>query len=162
MIRMRIVRTLALAAATAVAMTGVALAADTTNPFLGTWVLNVAKSTFDPGPPLKSNTLTITDAGNGAVHEVIDYVEGDGSASHFELTTALDGKEVPVTGGGEADAVIATKPGPRSVKYVFKKAGKWVETGTFTLSKSGKTLRGPLHGKDANGAWKYHYVYERQ
>jgi len=125
-------------------MTGVALAADTTNPFLGTWVLNVAKSTFDPSPPLKSNTLTITDAGNGAVHEVIDYVERDGSATHMELTTALDGKEVPVTGGGEADAVIATQPDPRTVKYVFTKAGKWVETGRFTLSK------------------KYHYVYERQ
>ncbi|MGO8973850.1 MAG: hypothetical protein ACLQJ0_03480 [Steroidobacteraceae bacterium] len=160
MIRMRIVGTLALAAA--IAMSGVALAADTTNPFLGTWALNVAKSTFDPGPPLKSNTLTITDAGNGAVHEVIDYVEGDGSATHMELTTAFDGKEVPVTGGGEADAVIATQPDPRTVKFVFKKAGKWVETGRFTLSKSGKTLHGPPHGKDAQGAWKYHYVYERQ
>src|ERR1700693_1412421 len=29
------------------------------NPFVGTWKLNVAKSKFNPGPPLQSQTVTI-------------------------------------------------------------------------------------------------------
>jgi hypothetical protein len=29
------------------------------DPWIGTWKLNVAKSTFNPGPPLQSNTLKI-------------------------------------------------------------------------------------------------------
>jgi hypothetical protein len=151
-----------LAATAALTLFSLASFADTTDPFVGTWVLDIAKSTFEPGPPLKSETNTLTDAGNGAFHQVIDYVEGDGTATHFEFTTSLDGKEAPVTGGREADTVIATRPRPRTVNYVFKKAGKWVETGRFTVSKSGKIMRGSLSGNDAGVAWKYHYVLERQ
>jgi hypothetical protein len=136
--------------------------AQTPDPFVGTWVLNVAKSTFEPGPPLKSETTKITDAGNGAFHQVVDYVDGDGTATHLEFTSALDGKEVPVTGGSDADTVTVTRPHPRTVRYVFKKAGKWTESGRFMVSKDGKTMTGSLHGIEAGAAWKYHYVLDRQ
>jgi hypothetical protein len=134
------------------------------NPFAGRWMLNVEKSTFDPGPPLKSLTLTITETGDGALHEVIEYVEGSasGTVNRLEFTTAVDGKSVPVSGGAEADSVIATYLSPRTIKYVFKKSGKSIETGTFSVSKDGKTMQGPLSGKDAKGVWKYHYIADRQ
>jgi hypothetical protein len=151
----------ALAAAGALTMLNLASVADTTDPFVGTWVINVAKSTFNPGPPLKSHTTKITDAGNGAIREVVDYVEGDGTATHMEFTTAIDGKEVPVT-GSETGTVTVTRLSPRTVKYVFKKAGKWTETGKFTVSKSGTVMTGSLFGNDAGVAWKYHYVLDRQ
>jgi hypothetical protein len=32
--------------------------ASNTNPFVGTWKLNLAKSKFDPGPPVRSRTET--------------------------------------------------------------------------------------------------------
>jgi hypothetical protein len=157
--------TTALAFTAAAALTILSLRASAAaNPFAGKWALNVEKSTFDPGPALKSLTMTITEAGDGALHEVIDYVEGNGSGAvnHLEFTTAVDGKSVPVSGGAEADSVIATYLSPRTIKYVFKKSGKWVETGTFSVSKDGKTMQGPLSGKDTHGAWKYHYVCDRQ
>ena len=37
---------------------GAHLAAQRAEPVLGTWVLNVAKSTFSPGPPPKSESRT--------------------------------------------------------------------------------------------------------
>ena len=40
-------------------------AAAQTDPSVGTWVLNVAKSKYDPGPPPKSSTVTIVAAGQG-------------------------------------------------------------------------------------------------
>jgi hypothetical protein len=45
---------------------------------------------------------------------------------------------------------------------VFKKDGKWSETGRFTVSKSGKVMTASLFGNDAGVAWKYHYVLDRQ
>jgi len=146
----------------ALGMAGVAWSADATSPLAGKWVLNVAKSTFDPPPALKSNVFVITEAPSGAIHQTVDYVEDNGNATHMELTTAFDGKEVPVTGGGEADSVIATQPKPGRFHYVFKKAGKWVESATFHVSADGKSLRGWIHGVDTQGKWKYHYVFDRQ
>ena len=35
------------------------------NPFLGTWVLNVAKSTYSPGPSPKDQTVVYEVAGQG-------------------------------------------------------------------------------------------------
>ena len=130
---------------------------------IGTWVLDVGKSTFDPGPPVKSDKITISDAGGGALHFTGDLVEGDGGAHHFELTGALDGKEVPVTGWADyADAAVLTKRGPDSFHLVLKKAGKAIEWDTFHLSKSGQKMYGRLAGNDNGTRWKYHWVADRQ
>lgn len=153
---------LALAATTAlIIMCGAALA-DTPNPFVGTWVLNVAKSTFDPPPPLKSHHVATTLAPGGGLHNVIDIVEADGSRTHLEYTTALDGKAVPVTGYPYADSVAVSQVNARTLKEVFLKAGKEVETGTITVSANGKTMQGPISGTDGKVSWKYHYVFDRQ
>lgn len=145
-----------------IGMAGIAASADSQNPFVGTWVLDVAKSTFDPGPPMKSHVSTITEAPGGGFHESIDFVESDGTRTHIEFTSALDGKYVPVTGTSYADSVSLTKTGDRSFKYSFKKAGKRIESGTFTVSEDGKTLVGSLSGNDGGVVWKYHWVSEKQ
>jgi len=36
------------------------------NPLIGAWTLNIAKSTFSPGPPPKSATRTYTQNGDCA------------------------------------------------------------------------------------------------
>jgi ABC-type tungstate transport system permease subunit len=129
---------------------------------VGTWVLNVSKSTFDPPPPLKSSTVTVTPVQGGGVHTVLDIVEADGTSQHVEYTTALDGKAAPMTGYPDADSIIVTQINSRTIKDVFLKAGKSVERGTFTVSKDGKTMRGPLSGTEGEVHWKYHYVFDRQ
>jgi hypothetical protein len=159
--RMTLIKALTLTAA-ALALTGLASAADTPDPFVGTWVLNIPKSTFDPGPPVKSHTLRIAKVKGGAYHDTVDLVEGDGSSTHIEFTAPLNGKFVPVTGSGYADSVSATQVTPRSFKYVLKKAGKRIETGTLTVAEDGKTLEGSLSGTDAGVAWKYHLISDRQ
>ena len=148
--------------AAAFCVPGAAWSTDAASPIVGSWVLNIAKSTFDPPPPLKSQTLTISAARGGGVHQVIEYQEADGPPIHMEFTSKFDGKEVAVTGNGEADAVVATLPQPDTFKFVFKKSGKRVAVAQFKISWNGKNLRGPISGKDANGAWKYYYVFDRQ
>jgi hypothetical protein len=148
--------------AVAITLTSFASSADMPDPSVGTWVLNAAKSTCDPPPAPKSHTLTIAEAPGGAIHETIQLVEGDGTSTHMEFTSARDGKYVPVTGSGYADSVSITQVDPSTSKYVLKKAGKRIESGTFTVSKDGKTMEGTLSGKDAQVAWKCHFVSDRQ
>jgi hypothetical protein len=158
------IRSLALVVTAAFAFMGTAVAADTPNPFIGRWVLDLQKTTSDPSPlGMKSQTLVVTTAPGGATHNVVDTVGSDGSASHVEYTSANDGKPVPTTGDPDSDSVALTSVGPNTVKVVFTKAGKPTGVGTFTVSKSGKTLRGKMHGTNADGSkWKIHSVYVRQ
>jgi hypothetical protein len=156
------IRSLALISTAALMIMSAASSADTSNPFVGTWVLDIAKSTFDPPPPLKSHHVAITAEPEGKFHNSIDIVEGDGTRTHLEFTTALDGKAVPVTGYPYADSVRVSQVGPRTQKEVFLKGGKAVETGSFTVSADGKTMQGPISGTDGKVSWKYHYIFDRQ
>ena len=153
---------LACSVAAAFCVSDTAWPADAASPIVGSWVLNIAKSTFDPPPPLKSQTLTILQALGGGVHEVIEYQEAVGPPIHMEFTSKFDGKESAVTGNGEADAVIATLSQPDTFKFVFKKSGRRVAVAELKISWSGKILRGPITGKDAHGVWKSYYVFDRQ
>jgi len=161
--RMTFIKVIALTTVAALGVITLASSADAPSPFVGTWVLNISKSTFDPGPPLKSHTFRIAQVRGGGFHETIDYVEGNGSAIHLDFTAAFDGKYVPLTGSAEAKSVSITQVNPTTVQYVFKKAKKRVEWGTFTVSDDGKTMQGALSGKEADGTvWKYQYFFDRQ
>ena len=58
-------RKLALGLALTISPLAASLPAQATNPFVGTWKLDVAKPKCDPGPPPKSLTVTIDTAGQG-------------------------------------------------------------------------------------------------
>ena len=149
-------------AAAALALAGFAWSADAPDPLVGTWALDVTKSTCDPPPAPKSHTFRIAKVKGGAFHETIDLVEADGTKTHIEYIAALNGKFVPVTGSGYADSVSIKQVSPLSFNYVLKKKGKPIDSGTFTVSDDGKTMHGSLSGKDANGAWKCQFVSARQ
>ncbi len=161
MVRMTIITALTLTA-TALTLASFASSAAAEESFVGTWQLDAAKSTCDPPPAPKSHTFTIAEAPGGAVHETIDLVEGDGTKTHMEFTSARDGKYVPVTGTGYVDSVSIKQVDPRTFHYAFKKAGKRIESGTFKVSKDGKRMHGTLSGKDSNASWKCQFVSVRQ
>ena len=152
----------ALSLTAALAFTGVARAADAPDLLIGTWVLNPAKSICDPPPGPKSHTLTIAAVSGGAIHNTVDMVDGDGSKYHMEFTSARDGKYSPLTGTDYADSASLKQVNSRSFKYAFKKSGKAIESGTFTVSHDGKTIHGALSGKTSDGSWKCTYLSVRQ
>jgi hypothetical protein len=160
MVRMTSIKALAFSAA--LTLSALSSQADTPDPFVGTWTLDAAKSTCDPPPAPTSHTFTIAEAPGGAFHETIDLVEGDGTKTHMEFTATRDGKYVPVTGSGYADSVSLTQVNSTTFKYALKKDGKRIESGTFRLSKNGKTMHGRLAGSDPQGAWKCLFISSRQ
>ena len=116
--------------------------AQSSSPFVGTWKMNVAKSTANPGPPNKSGTTKIDAAGKGVMYTV-DNVTGSGTKQHWEFTANYDGKDVPVSGNSPyGDSVAATRINANTMRLVNKKSGKVTATLTVVVSADGKTRTG--------------------
>jgi hypothetical protein len=133
------------------------------DPQIGTWKLNVAKSTFSPGPAPKSGTTKIEAAGAGA-KLIVDQTAADGTARHWEFTANYDGKDVPIVGNNpDADTAARTRVDANTVQTVSKKAGKVVTTQQSTVSADGKTRTVTTKGVNAAGKTVNNVaVYERQ
>ena len=141
------------------ALAVIAVAAD--NPFVGTWKMNPAKSKFSYAPP-KSFTATVEAQGNG-IKVVQDIVDASGKATHRSWTVNYDGKDYPITGDPDEDAVSYKRPDANTTEYVFKKNGKETSSGRAVVSKDGKTKIDNGGGKDAKGqAFTYTIFTEKQ
>lgn len=122
-----------------VALSGVQFLAQGTDPILGTWELNVAKSKYSPGPPPRSQTRTYILAGD-AVKATVKGIGSDGKPTSAEWTMSYDGLDRPLNGNPNADTVSLRRVDPYKVEFTLKRAGKVVITGTRTISKDGKTM----------------------
>jgi hypothetical protein len=139
--------------------TSAALAADIA---VGTWKLNVAKSTFAPGPAPKSQTRTYVESAQG-VTVTLKTVTADGKENTSTVTAKYDGKPYPITGSPDIDMVSGKRVDALTVHSTQMKAGKAVGTGVRTVSKDGKTLTFAYKGTDANGVKHDDVsVYDRQ
>jgi len=126
-----------------------------TDPLAGTWKLDVAKSTYKPGPAPKSATVVI-DAAGKTLKVAVDAVTADGPVKWGYSGTG-DGKDVPVTGNPMYDAAAVTRPSPSESTIVYKKAGKTIATVKASVAKDGKTMTTTTDGTDAKGQ-KMHNV----
>ena len=159
--KMRQTCLLAVVAGVSVVLGGGALAQS--NNDVGTWNLNVAKSTYSPGPVLKSATLRIEPAGAG-VKVTVDQVLPDGTKRHWEYTANYDGKDNPITGNNpDADMVARTRLNATTIQSVNKKGGKVTTTNTSVISGDGKTRTITTKGTNGRGQTVNNVgVYEKQ
>ena len=152
--------TLALAAVLAVAVTARGQTAD---PAVGTWKLNLAKSTYSPGPPPKSPTVRKLEASPGGFFKAVaDGVDAQGKPTHNEITFKYDGKDYALKGAASPTTRAYTLKG-NTIKFVTKVDGQVTTTVNITFSADGKTETGITTGKDAQGrAVKNVAVWDRQ
>jgi len=123
------------------------------NPLLGTWKLNVAKSTFDPSMPApKSQTRTVMAHGDSVMY-MVEGVAADGKPISYSFTVKYDGKEYPTTGAmpGGADMVAIKRVDANNYEAILKKAGKVVGTSKVVISADGKTTTLTAKVIDASG-----------
>jgi hypothetical protein len=116
----------------------------------GTWKLNTAKSTYNPGPGPKSQTIVIggTDAARSVV---VDLTPAQGAAVHWEVSGA-SGKELPVVGtNANADHYVFTRVTATTIEAQYLKDGKPTIKQTAVVSADGKTLTVTGTGTDAQG-----------
>lgn len=135
-------------AALGIALIAASIMLAQSNPFVGTWKLNVAGSKYNPGLAPQSQTRTWDDSGMVTV----TGINAAGKPTSYGYPIKGDGKEYPTTGAvpNTADKISSKKTNPNTYVANFTKAGKHVETATFTVSGGGKTLT--IHAKGATGA----------
>ena len=140
----------------------VAALAQAPEPIVGTWKLDVAKSTYKPGPAPKSATVVIEPAGKG-LKVAVDAVGPDGKAMKWGWTSTEDGKEFAISGNPAYDAGTTTRTSAKEATNVYKKAGKAVVTAKSSISADGKTLTMTSTGTNPKGeAINNVVVYTRQ
>ena len=120
------------------------------DPFVGTWKLDVAKSTYKPGPAPKSLTVVIEPAGKG-LKIAADGVAGDGTPIKLGYTSMRDGKDVPTTGSPMYDTAAITQISPTDVNIDYKKGGKLAMNAKAAVAKDGKTMTVTYTGTDPKG-----------
>jgi len=121
-----------------------------TDPIIGTWKLNLAKSKFSPGPPPKSQTATFEAVGQG-VKITAKVTDAEGKTINFQSTVNFDGKDNPVTGNPDVDTNAWKRIDAYTYETTRKKAGKVVATATSVISKDGKTRTLTEKGVNAKG-----------
>ena len=134
----------------ALAITTVAaLGADNT---IGTWKLNVAKSTYTPAPmPVKSLTIT-REASDGGV-KVTTTGERTNGPINATYMAKYDGTEVKVTGSNLTYDTIAIKQVNANTLTDERKktGGSYKVTGRTVVSNGGKTMTTTTKGTNADG-----------
>jgi hypothetical protein len=125
-------------------------AAPVPDPVVGTWQLEVPKSTFTSGPALKSQTRTYSQSGP-SITLVMKTVGADGKEVTSQTTYQLDGKEFPVKGNPDYDSLSGKQVDSNTAKFKLKKAGKAVGTTSRTVSKDGKTMTSKSNITTADG-----------
>lgn len=158
--RLRKGRIVASMIALVIAAVGIAIAQ--TDPAVGTWKLNLAKSNYNPGPLPKSNTVTIS-ATTGGLHVVAKGEDANGRPTGIDYTATFDGKDSAVKGAPAYDSTSMKRVDANTTEQTRKKEGKTVQTVTRKISTDGKTMTVTTRGKDENGRTVNNVaVYDKQ
>jgi hypothetical protein len=120
--------------------------------WFGTWVLNLDKSSYHPGPPpYKRSSFTIAPHGNG-VRVTYDMVRPRGGTTHLEWDGKFDGQDYPVQGVEEFVTYAYARVDDRTYDVITKLDGRVAATSRTTLSSDGKTITTVTVGTNAQGA----------
>lgn len=113
------------------------------DPAIGSWKLNVAKSTFTPGPPIKGDTRSYEVNDDGWLIVTTETIQPDGKRTGVRFAAKFDGKPYPQIGRFAPTVTLITYElvDKRTLKYTqFDTHGKVNSTNTRTVSADGKTM----------------------
>ena len=109
------------------------------DPVVGTWKLNLAKSTFAGVPAYKSQIRTYSQSG-GDLTLKMTTVSAEGKETTTQATYKLNGKDYPSMGNPDFDSLSGMQIDTNTVEFTLKKAGKPIGKIRRAVSKDGQTL----------------------
>jgi hypothetical protein len=132
----------------ALLLVGVAVAAPASaqskdDPAIGSWKLDVAKSKFTPGPPIKGDTRSYEVNEDGWLIVTTETIQPDGKRTGVRFAAKFDGKPYPQIGRFAPTVTLITYEvaDKRTLKYTqFDTNGKVNSTNTRTVSADGRTM----------------------
>jgi hypothetical protein len=132
------------------------------DPVLGTWKLNLEKSSYSPGPAPKSQLRTY-EASQEGIRVTIKTTLADGQSTSVQHPVNYDGKEHPIVGSSQSDAIALQKIDDYTSEAILKHASKVIGTNRRVMSKDGKTMTITFQGTDRRGRQVNNIaVYEKQ
>src|SRR5262245_37117654 len=134
-----------------IAVAATLVAAQSKDPFVGTWTLNLAKSKYNSGGAPKSSETLIEPAGKG-YKLTVKQVSASGAQLNWSFTSDLDGKASKVTGNSpNADMVTVTRVSATELLTISSKGGKETTRQKTVVSADGKTRTVTTTGVDPTG-----------
>jgi hypothetical protein len=109
------------------------------DPVVGTWKLNLAKSTFAGIPAYKSQIRTYSQSG-GDLTLKMTTVSAGGKETTTHSTYKLNGKDHPSMGNPDFDSLSGMQIDTNTVEFTLKKGGKPIGKIRRAVSKDGQTL----------------------
>jgi len=129
-----------------------ARAQDRPEPWVGTWKVDLERSTYSPGPkPSQPAVVTMEMMPGGAIKTTIDTTDPTGQPAHTETIGMFDGKQNPVTGAAPNTTTAYTRLDERTFQAEGKVNGTPTLTTRVTISADGNTLTATQTGKNAQG-----------
>ena len=141
------------------------IVAQSPDPWIGTWRLNLAKSTYSPANLApKSQTVTQTALPGGGMRSVLEGVDAQGGTIRTDVTTMFDGKPSEVKGAPDANTTrVYRRIDARTYEYVQSVAGKLTTTVRTVVAADGKTRTITTTGTNSQGIMvKNVAFYEKQ
>jgi hypothetical protein len=133
------------------------------NPFVGTWDLDVVKSTFSAAAP-RSRVIVFEAVDNG-VKQIMTTYDAGGASDQNEYTARFDGKDYPLT-NSVIDSVSLKRISANRIERVGKRHASGetiVERSTREVSVDGKTLTISTKGTSFDGVdYESVQVYKRR
>ena len=134
-----------------------ALAGQNQPSWFGTWTLNLARSTYSPGPPpFKRATRRVSSSGDD-ITIIDEMVRSRGGITHLEWTGKFDGKDYPVQGVELVLTNAYRRVDDRTYDLIQKIDGEVVATSRLTMSPDGRTITTVNSSRTASATT----VYER-
>lgn len=121
------------------------------NSLMGTWKLDLAKSTFDPGPPPKSTTVKYEPYRKSGVRVTVDTVDARGILTHAVYTAEYNGKDYPAKGDSARDTVALQRIDDHTTEVTNKRRGKITSIDTIVVADDGKTRTVAIKGTNEQG-----------
>jgi hypothetical protein len=130
------------------------------DPLIGSWKLNLEKSTYVGSSPPKSQTLTFTGEGQNFI-DTVEGVTARGQAFKVVFQDILDGVPHPATGSPDYDSIAFTRF-DNTIDEIRFRQGKAVQIAQLLIV-PGETLTIITGGMTANDQPFYHVgVYDRR
>jgi hypothetical protein len=120
------------------------------DPVVGSWKLNLAKSTFGGGPALKSQIRTYSQSARGITLKM-KTVSADGKETTTQATYQLNGNDFPSMGNPDFDSLSGMQIDTNTAEFTLKRAGKPIGKIRRTVSNDGQTLTINFLMANANG-----------
>jgi hypothetical protein len=120
---------------------------------LGTWKLNLQKTTSSSPAPNPVKSLFVTrEVSDGAVKVTVKGERADGAAINATYTAKYDGVEVPVAGNSAYDMVSLKQTNADTFTEERRKtSGSYKATGLTVISNGGKVMTVTIKGTNTEG-----------